>query len=101
MGNFPRMLSFLFSLLQGIAVLAHSGKPAHHVIIDTDGALDDMRAITMLLSGNEIRVLAITCSQGTLAPDLVRTKVKSLLSAYHHEGIPVAAGAKSNRELPY
>ncbi|MEX0983354.1 MAG: nucleoside hydrolase [Bacteroidales bacterium] len=101
MGNYKRVLVFLFSLLQGIAVFSHSGKPAHHVIIDTDGALDDMRAITMLLSGNEIRVLAITCSQGTLAPDLIHKKVRSLLSAYHHEGIPVAVGDKVNSELPY
>ena len=100
-GIYKRLLVFLFSLLQGIAVLAHSGKPAHHVIIDTDGALDDMRAITMLLSGNEIRVLAITCSHGTLAPDHVHTKVRSLLLAYHHEGIPVAVGDKVNSELPY
>jgi pyrimidine-specific ribonucleoside hydrolase len=96
-----KLFIFLLFLVSGNILLAHSGKPAHHVVIDTDGALDDMRAISMLLSGNEIRVLAITCSQGTLEPDLVRTKVKSLLSAYHHEGIPVAAGAKSNRELPY
>jgi hypothetical protein len=27
-----------------------------------------MRAISMLLAGNDIRVLAITCSQGTLTP---------------------------------
>ncbi len=101
MENYKRLLVFLFSLLQGIAVLAHSGKPAHHVIVDTDGALDDMRAITMLLSGNEIRVLAITCSQGTLAPEHVHTKVRSLLSAYYHEGIPVAVGDKVNSELPY
>ena len=101
MGNYKRLLVFLFCILQGIAVLAHSGKPAHHVIIDTDGALDDMRAITMLLSGNEIRVLAITCSQGTLVPELVHAKVRSLLSAYHHEGIPVAVGDKVNNKLPY
>ncbi len=92
---------FLLFLVSGNTLLAHSGKPAYHVVIDTDGALDDMRAISMLLSGNEFRVLAITCSQGTLASSMVQTKVQSLLSAYHHEGIPVAAGEKSNTELPY
>jgi pyrimidine-specific ribonucleoside hydrolase len=88
-------------LFQGQTLLAHSGKPAHHVIIDTDGALDDMRAISMLLSGNEIRVLAITCSQGTLAPERVYARVRSLLTAYHHEGIPVAMGEAIDRDLPY
>ncbi len=79
---------------------AHSGKPKYHVVIDTDGALDDMRSISMLLSQNDIRVLAITCSQGTLLPDSVYVKVKSLLSAFHHEGIPVGIGGKSDLGLP-
>ncbi len=87
--------------LHGMTLQAHSGKPAHHVIIDTDGALDDMRAISMILSGNEIRVLAITCSQGTLSPDRAYVQVRSLLSAYHHEGIPIAKGGATGQELPY
>ncbi|MBE0653400.1 MAG: nucleoside hydrolase [Bacteroidales bacterium] len=65
----------------------HSGKPRYHLIIDTDGAIDDMRAITMLLSANDIRVLAITCSEGSLKSDGVFVKVRSLLSTLHHEGI--------------
>jgi pyrimidine-specific ribonucleoside hydrolase len=82
------------------SALAHSGKPKYHVIIDTDGALDDMRTVSMFLAGNEIRVLAITCSQGSLLPDSVYIKVKNLLSAYHHEGIPVGMGDKTNFPLP-
>ncbi len=96
-----RMIGTL--LLAGIIfgqLAAHSGKPKYHVVIDTDGALDDMRSISMLLSQNDIRVLAITCSQGTLLPDSVYVKVKSLLSAFHHEGIPVGIGEKSDLELP-
>ena len=83
-----------------ICASAHSGKPKYHVIVDTDGAIDDMRAISMLLSGNDIRVLAISCSQGTLLPDEVYTKVRDLLSAFHHEGIPVGTGEKTDFELP-
>jgi len=60
-------------------VSAHSGKPKYHVIIDTDGAIDDMRALSMFLSGNDIRVLAISCSQGSLLPEDVYEKVTSLL----------------------
>jgi pyrimidine-specific ribonucleoside hydrolase len=81
-------------------VLAHSGKPKYHVIIDTDGAIDDMRALSMFLSGNDIRVLAITCSQGTLLPDSVFAKVSSLLSAFHHEGIPVGISKGTDTALP-
>ncbi len=89
----------LSALLWGHA-FAHSGKPTYHVIIDTDGAIDDMRAISMFLSGNDIRVLAICCSQGTLLADTVFAKVNSLLSAFHHEGIPVGISENVNFKLP-
>ena len=92
--------SLLLSALLWGNAFAHSGNPKFHVIIDTDGAIDDMRAISMLLSGNDIRILAITCSQGTLLPDTVFVKVNSLLSAFHHEGIPVGISKKVNFELP-
>lgn len=81
-------------------VCAHSGKPKYHVAIDTDGAIDDMRSLSMFLSGNDIRVLAITCSQGTLLPDSVYVKVESLLSVFHHEGIRVGIGNNTGQELP-
>ncbi len=90
------MLSFLI----GVHLFAHSGKPKSHLIIDTDGALDDMRSITMFLSGEDIRVLAITCSQGTLMPESVYLKVESLLSDFHSEGIPVGVGKMTGQELP-
>ncbi len=90
----------LLSLIFSGSLFAHSGKPKYHVIIDTDGALDDMRAISMFLAQNETRVLAITCSQGTLLPDSIFIKVNNLLSAYHHEGIPVGADEKLDKELP-
>ena len=92
--------TLLLSAIISGTLFAHSGKPKFHVIVDTDGALDDMRSISMLLAGNDIRVLAITCSQGTLLPDSVFQKVKSLLSVYHHEGIPIGKGEELNQELP-
>lgn len=91
------MIVFLILTSQ---IFAHSGKPKYHVIIDTDGAIDDMRSISMFLSGNDIRVLAITCSQGTLLPDSVYGKVNTLLSSFHHEGIPVGVGGKTEKKLP-
>ncbi|MBN1133251.1 MAG: nucleoside hydrolase [Bacteroidales bacterium] len=94
-----QVLIFLFILAGGSAG-AHSGKPKYHVVIDTDGAIDDMRAISMLLSANDIRVLAITCSQGTLPPQTVFNKVQALLSAFHHEGIPVGIGRQTDFEPP-
>ncbi len=94
------LFAILICLTLHIQLSAHSGKPKYHVIIDTDGAIDDMRAISMLLSGNDIRVLAITCSQGTLLPESVFHKVKSLLLAFHHEGIQVGVSEKTDFVLP-
>ena len=88
----------LLAFLHGSAD-AHSGKPKYQVIIDTDGAIDDMRALSMFLSGNDIRVLAITCSRGTLLSDSAYVKVRSLLTGFHHEGIPVGISEKALKTL--
>jgi len=99
--RFKKILALLLvSLVFNAFVSAHSGKPKYHVIIETDGAIDDMRAISMFLAQNDTRVLAITCSQGTLAPDSIFVKVNNLLAAFHHEGIPVGLDKKLDQELP-
>lgn len=90
---------FMSVLLCG-QVLAHSGKPKFHVIIDTDGAFDDLRSISMFLAQNDIRILGITTSQGALLSEDIANKVADLLSVYHHEGIPVGIGEDINNELP-
>ncbi len=92
--------TLILSVFVGIQLTAHSGKPKYHIIIDTDGALDDLRSLSMFLSGNDIRVLAITCSQGTLLPNSVYVNVESLLSVFHHEGIPIGIGDKTSQKLP-
>ena len=43
---------------------AHPWKPAHYVIIDTDGGIDDMRAISIMLASPDIRVMGIIASGG-------------------------------------
>jgi pyrimidine-specific ribonucleoside hydrolase len=91
---------WILSILIGGQLFAHSGKPKFHLIIDTDGALDDMRSLTMFLSGEDIRVLAITCSQGSLMPESVYVKVESLLADLHSEGIPIGVGQNTGKELP-
>jgi pyrimidine-specific ribonucleoside hydrolase len=64
----------------------------HTVIIDTDCAIDDMRAISILLSRPEISVAAILLSDGSLPPAEGREKVRSLLHTFNRDTIPVAAG---------
>lgn len=72
---------------------AHPWKPDHYVIIDTDGGLDDFRAITLMMESPNIRILAITTSNGVLSANEAYKKVKSLMISHHHEGILVGINA--------
>ena len=94
------VFSFSFLLSPFSLTYAHSGKPRYHVIIDTDGAVDDLRAITTLLACNDVRVLGIIGSQGTLSADSACSKVRQLLAYFHHEGIPVGKGRNTDHPLP-
>jgi pyrimidine-specific ribonucleoside hydrolase len=67
-------------------------KLKHTIIIDTDCAIDDMRAISLLLSRPEITIKAILLSDGSLPPAEGAGKVNSLLKEFNADKIPVACG---------
>jgi pyrimidine-specific ribonucleoside hydrolase len=90
----------LLMILGGAICYAHSGKARYHIIIDTDAALDDLRAICLFLASPEFEVLAITTSDGTMSPERGWIKVKSLLSSFGHDGIPTGAGQAIRKEVP-
>ena len=79
----------LLGLLLCLNLYSHPWKPSHYLIIDTDGGIDDLRAITMLLASPDVRVLGITVTSGALEAENAYIKVKSLLNSFRHEGIPV------------
>jgi inosine-uridine nucleoside N-ribohydrolase len=79
-------LLLLFMCYFGV-VGAHPWKPANFVIIDTDGGFDDMRTLCMFLTSPNVRVLAITCSNGVIPAKQCYLKTKSLLGELYHEGI--------------
>lgn len=93
------LFTFFLAVLT-VKIDAHSGKPSYYVIIDTDCAIDDLRAVTLLLASSNVAVLGITTSDGTLNPYEGRKKVESLLRSFYHEGIPVAAGEIVIEEPP-
>jgi len=64
----------------------------HTIIIDTDCGIDDMRAISLLLSRPEITIKAILLSDGSLSPNEGAGKISSLLNEFDFENIPVACG---------
>lgn len=67
-------------------------KLKHTIIIDTDCAVDDMRAISLLLSRPEITIKAILLSDGSLSPIEGAGKVNSLLKEFNFDNIPLASG---------
>jgi inosine-uridine nucleoside N-ribohydrolase/formylmethanofuran dehydrogenase subunit E len=67
-------------------------KSKHTIIIDTDCAIDDMRAISLLLSRPEITIKAILVSDGSLPPDEGIEKVRVLLHEFNCDTIPAASG---------
>lgn len=84
-----RLYLIITALFLTLTLNSHPWKPSHYVIIDTDGGIDDMRAISMMLASPDVRVLAITVSPGALSAENAYIKVRSLLNSYYHEGIPV------------
>jgi pyrimidine-specific ribonucleoside hydrolase len=84
----------------GIGAYLYPGQAKHHLIIDTDCGFDDLRAIVALLADHECEVEAITTSEGSLSAVEGLGKVRSLLKALHHEGIPTAAGRSLGIQPP-
>jgi len=83
------ILAIILSLTV-ISLGAHPWKPRHYVIIDSDGGIDDLKAICMMAASPDVRILAITASDGFYkAPDAYE-HIRNLMDILHHEGLPVA-----------
>lgn len=95
-----RNILFALLILQSLAAVAHSGKARFHVFIETDGGLDDYRAISLLLASKEVEVIGIYCTDGVLLPEQTAAKISSMLQVYHHEGIPVGYAKAFLKEAP-
>ncbi len=83
------ILAFLLLLLI-IPSGAHPWKPRHYVIIDSDGGIDDLKAICMLMASPDVRILAITASEGFHGAEVAWEKLRDLADGLWHEGLPVA-----------
>ena len=70
------------------------------IIIDTDCGIDDMRAISILLSRPEITIKGVITSEGSLSPTQCTEKVMSLLYEFGRNDIPVARGDVVNGVNP-
>lgn len=95
------------SLAVTILIIAFSGVPAasaHEqlasVIVDTDMALDDARALAMLLTAPELDVKAIVTSDGSAPPKIGATNVLRILHSLGRASIPVGVGRTLNKPAP-
>jgi pyrimidine-specific ribonucleoside hydrolase len=90
-----------FLLHLGMLLFLWAGAAEAHdvnipMIIDTDGAVDDLRAITMLINAGMTDIRLIATSDGAVSPETGGASVMRLIGALDREDIAVAAG----RELP-
>jgi inosine-uridine nucleoside N-ribohydrolase len=81
-------------------ISAKGTKDLHPLVIDTDCALDDMRALCILLSQTELRIAGIVVTEGTLLPAEGTEKVRALLHGFNRDTIPVTCGKTYNRKGP-
>lgn len=77
-------------ILAAVMASAHPWKPRHYVIVDTDGGIDDLKAICLLMASPDVRVLAITVSDGFYKAPVAYEKIRSLADGLWHEGLPIA-----------
>ncbi|HLN21821.1 MAG TPA: FmdE family protein [Bacteroidales bacterium] len=94
-----KILFLLITIFVATGAIAHPWKPRHYVIADTEGSDEDMRALTMLLSSPDIRVLAITVSSGSMNSDAAYKKISKLLIDFHHEGMYIGIGSQAKSEV--
>ena len=92
------LLALILLLLNWMPAVVHDVES--DVIIDTDAAPDDLRAICLLLAMPELRVLGITVGDGSSAPADGGAKVLSLLQTLGREDIPVGIGPRRLKDPP-
>ena len=85
-----RIILTVLILLVVIPLGAHPWKPRHYVIIDSDGGIDDLKAICMMMASPDVRILAITVSDGFHKAPVAYENIRKMADALHHEGLPVA-----------
>jgi len=76
------------------------GQERYHLIIDTDGAPDDLRAICMFQSVNEFDILAISTSTGSLSASETAKKVADLATELEMD-CPIFPGINTDVSPPW
>ncbi len=91
MPKYSQLVFFLFITLS-VWSKPLPKETGYSVIIDTDCAIDDMRAISLLLARPEVVIKGILISDGSLPPDAGYDKIRALLHVFNRDSIPVGYG---------
>ncbi len=94
-GWMKRVIIASLLLIALISLSAHPWKPGLYVIIDTDGGIDDQKTICLLLASPDVRILAVTVSDGFHKSPEAFNIVRSMLDSLWHEGLPMASGREA------
>lgn len=92
------LLVFCFIFIQTISVIGHTYKTP--IIIDTDMALDDARALVMLLNQDMCNVLLTVTSDGAVSPGTGYRNLKKLFTHLNKGDIQVAIGRELHKNPP-
>jgi pyrimidine-specific ribonucleoside hydrolase len=85
-----KLLLLIYFLLSASPLWGHKAKIP--VIIDTDVALDDIRAITLLNQSDEFIIEAIVTSDGACSPRIGAFNISTLLEYLEEYDVPVGYG---------
>ena len=88
----------LFLIFFQTPIFAHD--VALPVIVDTDMALDDIRAITMMLNSEVVKVPLFIASDGVRSPDEGIKNLKALLNYFNRSDITVVQGKILDKPAP-
>jgi inosine-uridine nucleoside N-ribohydrolase len=90
-------LSVLIGL--GMAGLL-AGSPPVSVVVDTDMALDDVRALALLMTADGLDLSLVTASDGASSPGAGCANARALLAYFGRTKVPVAAGRTLKMPAP-
>lgn len=99
-----RKTRFVSILALGLIIFfaSHSGAHTHRIslLIDTDMALDDIRALTMVLNSDWIDVPLIVCSDGAVSPQTGCRNLRILLEYFEKRNTDIVAGRTLGKPAP-
>jgi pyrimidine-specific ribonucleoside hydrolase len=87
-------------LLCVLSPFAHAHTYKVSAIIDTDMALDDIRALVMVLNSDWIDVPLIVCSDGAVSPQMGYRNLRILLEYFEKRDTDIVAGRTLGKPAP-